>query len=190
MVTLMLMWFLLCGAAGRVVDLSGYQVDEFKSELENYDSIFIKFYAPYCGHCKSMAQDFISASKTLQDDDSPILLAEVDCTSATGTKVCAKYNIRGYPSLKLFKHGTPFKDYEGERKSKDLVEWLKKHAKDFSKRSPSFSELNQDITKADGPVVVGIFHDLNDEYLEMWFKAAKKVKEHWHFRDVQVRNET
>lgn len=178
--------FLLGSAWANVIDLSGYAVDEFKREVENYDSIFIKFYAPYCGHCKSMAQDFVKTAKKMADEDPPVVLAEVDCTSATGTKICSKYNVRGYPSLKLFKQGSPYKDYEGQRMTKDLTEWLKKHAKEYSKRFTSFTDLNHEISRAEAAVVTGIFEDMNDEFIERWMKAAKKVKEHWHFRDIQV----
>lgn len=169
----------------NVIDLSGYEVDEFKSEVENHDAIFIKFFAPYCMHCKSMADDFIKTAQKITDEV-PVALAEVDCTSATGSLVCREYKISGYPTLQLFKNGVHFKTFGGNRTRDDMMTWLKKHAAQNSKRVTSFTELDKLIESSDEPVVLAIFENYEDEFLELWEKAARNVKNHWQFRDVRV----
>lgn len=169
----------------NVIDLSGYEVDEFKSEVENHDGIFIKFFAPYCVHCKSMAKDFLKTARKISDEV-PVALAEVDCTSATGTLICKEYGVSGYPSLKLFKNGVPFKDFDGNRTFQDMTKWLKKHAAQHSKRVSSFTELDKIIETADEPLLLAVLENYQDGLIERWERAAKKVNDHWQFRDVKV----
>lgn len=170
---------------GNVIDLSGYEVDEFKSEVENHDAIFVKFFAPYCMHCKSMASDFEKTAKKISEDII-VALAEVDCTSATGTLICQEYKVGGYPTLKLFKNGVPYKDFDGNRTTADMTRWLKKHATQHSIRVSSFTELDKLIETADEPTVLAIFDNYQDKFIERWERAAKKVNDHWQFRDVKV----
>jgi len=72
---------------------------------ENYDQItegktvFIKHYAPWCGHCKAMARDW----KKLMDeyaDSATVVVAEADCTG-TGKKLCEKHGIKGFPAIRF-----------------------------------------------------------------------------------------
>lgn len=74
----------------------------------------VKFFAPWCGHCKAMAPAWIE----LADDnagDSSVNIAEVDCTVENA--LCSKYGVSGYPTIKYFKQDDGFeaKDYQGGR---------------------------------------------------------------------------
>lgn len=61
-------------------------------------SYFIKFFAPWCGHCKNMAADWESFATTNTDES--LRVAEVDCT--TDADACQKHGVRGYPTVLLF----------------------------------------------------------------------------------------
>eukprot|EP00923_Selenidium_pygospionis_P034493 GHVN01060103.1.p1 GENE.GHVN01060103.1~~GHVN01060103.1.p1 ORF type:complete len:245 (-),score=26.33 GHVN01060103.1:2065-2799(-) len=88
---------------------------------------FIEFYAPWCGHCKSLAPEWESAAKELAGK---VKVAKVDAT--TETVLASRFGIKGFPTLMLFPGG-PKKDsltnkYEGPRRASDIVEYALQHA--------------------------------------------------------------
>lgn len=133
-----------------------------------------------------MAKAFVTVAKRLQEQDPPVQLAEVDCTSGTGTKICKKFNVKAYPTLQLFKQGKPDKMYEGTRDAKSMEEWLNTHAKIHSKRFSSYTDLNTAIKQSNEPTVIAIFSNQDDPLVEQWLKATKAVKKHWTYRDFEL----
>ncbi len=86
-------------------------------------SVFVKFFAPWCGHCKKMKPDWDKLMDNFKDSTTAAV-ADVDCT-AEGKPLCEKYGVSGYPTLK---YGDPgdLKDYQGGRTYEDF----KKFAED------------------------------------------------------------
>jgi len=71
---------------------------------------FVKFYAPWCGHCKKLApiwDELADASKA-----EGISIARVDCTK--DYTLCTRFDVTGYPTLKFFDQGK-LSTYKGER---------------------------------------------------------------------------
>lgn len=94
---------------------------------DNYDektagkTVFIKHYAPWCGHCKSMAP----AWKTLMDeyvDSEIVVVGEVDCIG-TGKKLCETHSISGFPAIR-YGHPSELQDYVGGRDVGSLREFV------------------------------------------------------------------
>jgi len=94
-----------------VTDLTPDNWDEF---VVNSDKpSFVKFYAPWCGHCKKLKPTWDDLAEHFDTKDKSVLIGDVDCTG-TAQALCSKYNIKGYPTLKSFWKNIR-KDYEGER---------------------------------------------------------------------------
>ena len=85
----------------------------FKSTIAPAEQVtFVKFFAPWCGHCKKMAPTWVDLAKDMAGDDN-VVIAEVDCT--VDQSVCTDYGVRGYPTLKSFKGGVEIEKYAGGR---------------------------------------------------------------------------
>ena len=62
------------------------------------------------------------AAQELTEAKVPHVLATVDCTLETD--LASRFNIRGYPTLKLFRRGGEVETYSGGRKYKDLYKYI------------------------------------------------------------------
>lgn len=107
-------------------------------------TVFIKFYAPWCGHCKKLKPHWDKLMDEYKGDTSK-LVADVDCT-AEGKPLCDANGVKGFPSLK---YGDPssLEDYKGGREFKDIQEFAK--TKLVATCSPANLELCDDAKKAD-----------------------------------------
>ena len=59
----------------HVVTINGNA--EFEKAVKGSDFLVAEFYAPWCGHCKSLAPEYEKAAKTLKDNKSSAVLAKV-----------------------------------------------------------------------------------------------------------------
>jgi len=82
----------------------------------------VEFYAPWCGHCKSLAPEWQIAGETFRPEDD-IKIAALDATSAQ--EIADKFGVKGYPTIKYFPKGeTTPQDYEGGRTADTIVQWV------------------------------------------------------------------
>lgn len=97
----------------------------FDSVVNDKDIILVEFYAPWCGHCKSLAPEYAKAAKRMKDSKPPVLFAKVDAT--VESDLAQKYDVSGYPTLKIFRKGTAF-DYDGPRVEEGIVNYMKEQS--------------------------------------------------------------
>ena len=94
--------------------------DDFDARVKGKDA-FIKFYAPWCGHCKALAPTWMNLWERYQNSDA-VLIAKVDCT--VNVELCKRENVAGYPTLRYYtEEAERGKMYEGDRELEDLLKF-------------------------------------------------------------------
>lgn len=101
---------------------------------------FVKFYAPWCSHCRKLAPTW-KALAEYHKDNVDVTIAKIDCT--TESKPCTEHNIHAYPSLKLFKDGREVDHYEGPRSLDDLKNYLTLKISEHSLLSSAITENSE-----------------------------------------------
>jgi len=97
-------------------------VKEFDKIINGDNNVLVEFYAPWCGHCKQLAPEWKIAGDTFQPEDG-VVIAAVDSTVATD--LAAKFDVKGYPTIKFFEKGsTEAQDYHGGRTADTIVSWV------------------------------------------------------------------
>ncbi|CAH1794945.1 unnamed protein product [Owenia fusiformis] len=145
--------------------------DNFDEVVTEDNYVLAEFYAPWCGHCKSLEPEYAKAAGALKAEGSAIKLAKCDAT--VETKLAEKFEVRGYPTLKFFKNGKPL-EYAGGRTADEIVNWVKK------KTGPPATVLDSvDAAKtaieANEVAVIGFFKDDTNENAKAFLEAASGI---------------
>lgn len=95
--------------------------------------VLVKYYAPWCGHCKALAPTWDELAKdTAAIED--LIIAKFDAT----TNEVAGLDIRGFPTLKFYpKDNKEGIDYDGDRNLDDFKGWLSKNSSAYKAARPA-----------------------------------------------------
>jgi protein disulfide-isomerase A1 len=113
----------LGGVVATATDVISLTDATFAAALAKHESLLVEFYAPWCGHCKSLAPEYAAAAAQLRGHSPAVVLADVDATAHTA--VSEKHEIRGFPTIKFFHSGVA-RPYTGGRTADAIVSWVKK----------------------------------------------------------------
>ncbi|ESO94095.1 hypothetical protein LOTGIDRAFT_145171 [Lottia gigantea] len=98
--------------------------DSTYEEVQSSPLAFIKFYAPWCGHCRKLAPTWIDLSKKFSETEE-VVIADLDCTQYE--EICKDNKVRGYPTLLLFRHGILVEEYSRSRTLEDMYDFVHEH---------------------------------------------------------------
>jgi protein disulfide-isomerase A6 len=91
----------------------------FKSRVQDSDEVWlVEFYAPWCGHCKSLVPDYLKVAKALKG------VVKVGAVNADEHRsLGSQFGVKGFPTIKLF--GVNKKqpsDHAGARTARALID--------------------------------------------------------------------
>ncbi|KAG0470260.1 hypothetical protein HPP92_016960 [Vanilla planifolia] len=90
--------------------------------LDETKDVLLEFYAPWCGHCKSLAPIYEKLANVYKLDDD-IIIANLDADKYKD--LAEKYGVSGYPTLKFFpKSNKAGEDYDGGRDLDSFVTFI------------------------------------------------------------------
>jgi len=111
-------------AASPVIKLDK---DNFEAETKS-GVAFVKFFAPWCGHCKRLAPTWEELAKKFGDNED-VVIGHVDCTAADNINrpLCDAQGVNGFPTLHIYKDGVKAEEYNGKRDLAELAKFVEKH---------------------------------------------------------------
>jgi len=140
--------FLLLLAVGGVCaqeNVLQLTASNFDQAIQDHAFLVVEFFAPFCGHCKTLAPEWEKAATSLKGDASTVLhgivLASVDAT--VEKSLVEKFQIAGYPIIKIFEgHNIEnLSSYDGPRDAEGIVTFLQRRAAPASKELTTAAEV-------------------------------------------------
>ena len=140
---------------GNEKDVIELTDDNFDSTVFNDESMWlIAFYAPWCGHCKKLLPEWVTAATQLRGQ---VKIAKVDAT--VHQKLAQRYQIQGYPTIKVFAPGKGDKkveEYQGPRDAPGIVQYALDKLDQFGFVPETKQLINSEILKEECESRVGI----------------------------------
>eukprot|EP00993_Chasmostoma_nieuportense_P000866 NODE_1796_length_1377_cov_80.897600_g1704_i0.p1 GENE.NODE_1796_length_1377_cov_80.897600_g1704_i0~~NODE_1796_length_1377_cov_80.897600_g1704_i0.p1 ORF type:complete len:408 (+),score=100.32 NODE_1796_length_1377_cov_80.897600_g1704_i0:55-1278(+) len=158
----------------------------FQNEVTNGDQVWlIEFFAPWCGHCKSLVPEWEKAAKALKGI---VKVAAVDAT--TDQSLAGQYSIQGFPTILVFgsSRTTP-QPYNGGRTAEAIVEAALKAVREVAtmrltgKKSGGSSAPNSDVVELTASNFQKEVLDSSDgwlvEFFAPWCGHCKNLAPEW-----------
>jgi protein disulfide-isomerase A6 len=119
------------GLYEKTDDVVELTVDNFKTDVvESGDVWFVEFFAPWCGHCKTLVPEYKKLATALKG------VAKVGAVDMTVHDSVGKpYGVKGFPTIKIF--GSDKKkpsDYEGDRTASKMAAAALRELKEVVKK--------------------------------------------------------
>tara|TARA_R110000868_G_scaffold335760_2_gene596620 strand:+ start:1251 stop:1550 length:300 start_codon:yes stop_codon:yes gene_type:complete len=95
----------------------------FHNILDSNQMVLVDFFADWCGPCKMLAPILKDVKKELGD---AIKIVKIDVDK--NQPLAAKYQVRGVPTMLLFKNGKQLWRQSGVLQKNELISIIKSHA--------------------------------------------------------------
>ena len=105
--------------------------------VSNYEDIiktqnmpsFVKFYSPNCGHCQAMQPAWDALENNTDVKGMGIAIIEVRDDAINSITHNSGKNVLGFPTIRVIINGKITKEYNGDRSTNDMVNFIKENIK-------------------------------------------------------------
>ena len=94
----------------------------FNDIINSNQPVLVDFYADWCGPCKMLAPILKEVKQDLKDS---IKIVKIDVDK--NQVLASKYQVRGVPTMMLFKNGRPLWRQSGVLQKHDIINVIKPH---------------------------------------------------------------
>ena len=103
--------------------LPGFQSNDF-NESDDSKSLFVMYYAEWCGHCKRTMPEF---EKLMNNYDGNVKIILINSEDDEHKDLVKSQNIKGFPTIRYYPSGLSgdHQEYNGDRTYDDFAEYLK-----------------------------------------------------------------
>jgi len=136
----------------RVINLTSSTFSTAVLEDAENPIWLLKFYAPWCGHCKKMIPILDAVAELAAGQ---MAIGKIDCTNEK--KLCDQHGVRGYPTLKVALDGTIF-DYPGGRSKDDLLAFATKMSQPPVKAVKTIEQAVEYVSASTNGVAFVTYH--------------------------------
>lgn len=179
--------------SSKVVILSDTTFEQLTQKSKD-DFWLLKFYAPWCGHCKKLAPTWEVLAEDLY---SSVKVASIDCT--VNTKICDRVDVKGYPTLKGYDPSTKtLFDYQGARSLEGLKTFAQTEHHTGGEKLLSQKDMEEKARVLRESTVVDLSYGAVEQELEKgpmfikffapWCGHCKKLAPEWHKLSAQAKD--
>jgi len=145
-------------ASAEVIDLDSKNFEHLTQAATGATTgdWLIKFYAPWCGHCKKLEPVYEEVADILAGE---INVARVDVPA--NRDLGTRFEIKGFPSMKFLSKGKVY-DYNGKRKADAIVDFVR-----------GGYEIHQ---PEDVPPAMGLFGEIMYVFRHAYKKASSDLR--------------
>jgi thioredoxin-like negative regulator of GroEL len=128
-------WYIvaLCGVVALFVVMNLKRREGFESSEYTFHrdiragNKLVWFYAPWCGHCKTMHKDWDEATLLVnRNKKKPMIKINVgDKDNKKHQQISNEFNIKGFPTILGLSNGEKVSEYKGDRTSDAFVKHVK-----------------------------------------------------------------
>lgn len=171
--TLALLLLASVALASNVVDLTS--IRDFNKRIGRSQGVLIKYYAPWCGHCKNLAPVYEKVADAFADQKDTVLIAKVDADK--NKDLGKKAGVRGFPTLKWYPAGsTEPEEFNSGRDLESIVKLVtEKSGKKSSIKPPPPPAAEQLTDRNFDQVVLDEDKDALVEFYAPWCGHCKNL---------------
>ncbi|BBN14363.1 protein disulfide-isomerase A6 [Marchantia polymorpha subsp. ruderalis] len=101
--------------------------------LDKSKDVLVEFYAPWCGHCKSLAPVYEEVATAFKKESNVVV---AKCDADAHRELGERFGVHGFPTIKFFpKNQKEGVEYDADRDLEDFVKYLNEQA--GTHRTPS-----------------------------------------------------